>query len=88
LKRLQRRVFENIDWSTEHVFEQTKARATEIGVKVHELSPGFDVDDRATLARLCAELLEGESKSDIAMETRRFLKEIIEKEGRDRICAA
>src|SRR5207249_4449349 len=57
LKRLHREVFERIDWSTEQVFEQTRQRATQIGITVHELPRGFDVDDRTTLHRLCDELL-------------------------------
>lgn len=85
LKRTHRRLFEEIDWSTERVFDQTKARAAEIGVKVHELAVEFDVDDRTSLTRLCEELFGRSASSDVAVETRRFLKEIIEREGRDRI---
>src|SRR5215469_10003192 len=33
LKQLHREVFEGIDWSTERVFEQTRERANQIGVK-------------------------------------------------------
>src|ERR1044072_4932714 len=42
LKQLHREVFERIDWSTERVFEQTRKRATEVGVEIHGLAPGFD----------------------------------------------
>src|SRR5213596_196054 len=34
LKKPQRELFEQIDWSTERVFGQTRARAREIGVEV------------------------------------------------------
>lgn len=87
LKKLHRRLFEDIAWSTEQVFDQTLERAAEIGIPVHQLSRGFDVDDRATLRRLCDELLGKTTGSTIeaASHTRAFLSEIIEREGRDRI---
>ena len=87
LKRIQHRIFEEIDWSTERVLAQTLERAAEINIAVHLLSQGFDVDDRATLRRLCDELLgEGGSVSnDVAATTREFLQEIIAREGRGRI---
>jgi len=52
-----------------------------------ELLPAcYDVDDRVTLRRLCDELLDEKSRSiDIAPATRKFLIEIIHREGRDRI---
>ncbi len=85
LKQLHRRLFEEIDWSTERVFEQTKQRANELGLSVHELPAGFDVDDRGSLIRLCNELLGANASGGVAAHTRRFLREIIEREGRDRI---
>src|SRR6266446_755061 len=57
LKQLHRELFDGIDWSTERVLEQTKRRATQIHVGVHELPRGLDVDDHKTLRRLCDELL-------------------------------
>src|SRR5213080_4938102 len=57
LKQLHQEVFERIDWSTERVLEQTIERATQIGVGVHELPYGLDVDDHESLRRLCGELL-------------------------------
>jgi uncharacterized protein len=87
LKRMHRRMFEDIDWSTARVLEQTRKHAAEIGVAVHELPSGFDVDDQATLIRLCEELFGGEKRSenDVAVETRKFLSEILKREGRNRI---
>ena len=84
LKKLHRRVFEDIDWSTERVLTQTLERAQEIGVEVHQLPAGYDVDDRATLQRLCNQLL-GSGNPDVAPHTKRFLTKIIEREGRARI---
>ena len=56
LKQFHRRLFEEIDWSTERVFRQTLARAEEIGVTVAPLPEWYDVDDEATLAMLAREI--------------------------------
>lgn len=87
LKKLHQRIFADIDWSTERVFEQTLQRAIELGLAVHLLPKWYDVDDRATLHRLCAELLDVKSGSaiDKAPATREFLGGIIGREGRARI---
>ncbi|MDQ6861954.1 MAG: TIGR04282 family arsenosugar biosynthesis glycosyltransferase [Verrucomicrobiota bacterium] len=87
MKQLHRRVFEEIDWSTERVAEQTLERAKETGVDVELLPVCFDVDDRATLRRLCNELLGGTAPQDNypAPESQRFLREIVDREGRERI---
>jgi glycosyltransferase A (GT-A) superfamily protein (DUF2064 family) len=85
LKKPHRELFERIDWSTERVFEQTIARAQEIGVETKLLPSGYDVDDSTTLRQLCDDLLNESSPADMAPETRKFLKEIIEREGRERI---
>lgn len=85
LKEPHRKLFERIDWSTERVFEQTLQRAAQIGVEVKLLPTGYDVDDRATLRRLCSELLGENSRDGVAPNTRKFLTEIIEREGRGRI---
>ena len=90
LKKLHCRIFEAIDWSTERVLEQTRERASEIGVDIHELPAGLDVDDAATLADLCEQLfgLDAGSTNKSAFETRKFLDEIIQREGRSRIWPA
>jgi uncharacterized protein len=88
LKRLHRRLFETIDWSTERVLEQTVNAAGKLGLPVHLLPTWFDVDDRATLSRLCHELLSGngnERRGFGAPSTRGFLSELLEHEGRERI---
>jgi len=88
LKHDHRRLFEQIDWSTERVLEQTMQRAEELDLEVKFLPTGYDIDDRVTLHRLCDELLIPNAKDQIAPETRRFLRELIEREGRDRIWPA
>ncbi len=83
MKTLQRALFERIDWSTERVLAQTIDRARECGVEVELLPEFFDVDDRATLRRLCDELLN--TKNGSAPATKNYLEELIAREGRDRI---
>lgn len=87
LKQIHQQLFEEIDWSTEHVFNQTLRRASEAGIEVHKLPTGYDVDDGATLRRLCDELLgkAQELTGTVAPNTQKFLREIIRREGRDRI---
>jgi rSAM/selenodomain-associated transferase 1 len=88
LKQDHRGLFEQIDWSTERVLEQTIQRAVEMDLEVKLLPIGYDVDDRTTLRRLCDELLNPNTTDQVAPETRRFLRELIEREGRDRIWPA
>ncbi len=82
LKRLHRRLFQDIEWSTARVAEQTLQRADEIGVDVVILPVWYDVDDQATLRRLCDGLLSGEEQ---APATRDFLQRLISREGRERV---
>ena len=51
------RLFEQITWSTDRVAAETRQRAQEICLPLHELPTWFDVDDRPTLLRLRDELL-------------------------------
>ena len=83
LKKLHRRIFEEIDWSTEKVLKQTIDRAAELNLNVHFLPTWFDVDDGATLQRLCESLLE--SPDENAPATKRFLENVVAREGRGRI---
>src|SRR5438445_302316 len=56
VKKLDRHLFEQIDWSTERAFNQTIQRATEIGLEIKLLPTGYDVDNAASLRRLINEL--------------------------------
>ena len=76
LKKMHRRLFEEIDWSTERVFGQTKKRAAELGLRVHELAGGLDVDDCTALLRLRDELMESESAAGVAPHTRKILADL------------
>ena len=86
LKKAHPQLFEQIDWSTERVLEQTVAAAREINLPVHFLQTWYDVDDRVTLSRLCQELLGANGTMGFAAPaTRDFLSAIFENEGRNRI---
>src|SRR6059036_1254461 len=76
LKKPHRELFEQIDWSTRRVLDQTRQRAREIGLEVKLLPPGYDVDDGARLCRLCKELLAETAAADIAPHTGEFLRKL------------
>jgi rSAM/selenodomain-associated transferase 1 len=61
IKQAHRRLFDDIDWSTERVARQTLERASEIGLDVHHLGAWYDVDDSQALRQLHADLFEGAS---------------------------
>ena len=50
LSQVHDRLFEDIPWSTEAVHRLTEERAAEIGLKVCNVAPWYDVDDAASLA--------------------------------------
>lgn len=58
LKQPHRRLFQDVDWSTEKVCGQTLVRARELGLPVHQLPSWYDVDDVHTLRVLVGELFE------------------------------
>jgi uncharacterized protein len=58
LKRAHRRMFEDIDWSTDRVARQTLERAREIDLAVHTLRAWYDVDDAEALRTLYTELIQ------------------------------
>jgi rSAM/selenodomain-associated transferase 1 len=64
LKQPHRHIFQRIDWSTSRVFAQSVARAAEIGVAVARLPSWYDVDDQASLQRLCGELMGSRRPAD------------------------
>src|SRR5580704_3993231 len=61
IKTAQRRLFEDIAWSTERVAEQTLDRSREIGLEVYRLPVWYDVDDADSLRRLQDELNRSET---------------------------
>jgi rSAM/selenodomain-associated transferase 1 len=88
LRNLHPSLFQNIDWSTERVLEQTIECAKKIDLKVHLLPTWYDVDDRATLHRLCREFFTANGNAPDAYPapaTRGYLNELLNREGRERI---
>jgi hypothetical protein len=79
VKKPHQHLFEQIDWSTDRVLNQTIQRATEIGLEVKLLPAGYDVDDGASLCRLSNELLTDTTRADIAPYTRKFLASFVER---------
>ena len=77
MNKPHRHLFEQIDWSTERVLNQTMQRATEIGIEVKLLPTGYDVDDDASLRRLCNELLGEQGGDSVAPSTRKFLAGLV-----------
>jgi len=75
-RKPHRRLFEQIDWSTERVLNQTIQRAMELELEVKLLPSGYDVDDGASLRRLCNELLADTTSADIAPYTRELLAKL------------
>jgi hypothetical protein len=82
LSRPHARVFEDIPWSTPDVYRLTVEWAAEIGVPVVTVPLWYDVDDRATLRLLEAELAgqnpsfaEAGLRGAPAPATRRFLEQ-------------
>jgi hypothetical protein len=58
LKAAHRRLFDDIEWSTERVARQTLERARELGLEVHCLPAWYDVDDAQALRQLHSELFD------------------------------
>ncbi len=83
MRQAYRRLFEDIDWSTERVFAQTLERARELALSVHVLPKFYDVDDARALRRLCGEVLERDA-GNVAPVTTNFLAELVQRHGRDR----
>ena len=93
LKHAHVRLFEEITWSTDQVLRQTIERARELELETTLLPAWYDVDDGATLGRLCGELFLPGPK-DVrrdgltgyeASHTRGYLARLIDAEGRARI---
>lgn len=88
LKKSHRRLFEDIPWSTDAVFDETIERARELGLEMELLPPWYDVDDAKSLGWLCGELFGGNGRHNpenlapySAPHTRKYLGSLIEKRG-------
>ena len=84
IKQPHRRLFQDVDWSTERVFRQTLARADELRLPVVVLPSWYDVDDERALRQLISEVVGGRpfravgSKPTSAVSTRRQLLRLLE----------
>ena len=76
MKQMQERLFQEIDWSTERVFEQTIERANELRLKLELLPVCYDIDDAAALQRISNDLLGGAEPDAVAPHTRQFLNQL------------
>jgi len=72
IKRLHRRLFEEISWSSERVLTQTLERAKEIGLEAVLLPEWYDVDSAAEFEGLKRELITRQNIST-ATNTRDFI---------------
>ena len=83
MKQPHRRLFEEIDWSTERVLRQTLDRAAELGLETVTLPEWYDVDDAASLRRLAGQLLAGAGTPDryAAPQTTACLRRILAGDG-------
>lgn len=93
MKRAHRHLFDKIDWSTPRVLSQTIERANEIDLEVELLPAWYDVDDAATLRRLCDEIFarngRGSARNGLvryeAQHTTEYLAGLLNTEGRQRL---
>jgi len=85
LKQTHKHMFADIAWSTERVAEQTRERAREIGLAIHELPDWYDVDDAESLRFLLADLglARGETRkgADRAEATAELLRRLDREAG-------
>jgi glycosyltransferase A (GT-A) superfamily protein (DUF2064 family) len=80
------RLFQDIDWSTDLVFEQTNARIAELAVPQLTLPVWYDIDDGVALERLINDLCRDHrslrsSSPYSAVHTRRLLNSLLLRKG-------
>jgi uncharacterized protein len=90
LRQAHRRLFEEITWNTERVYNETVERSKEINLPVITLPSWYDVDDQLALNRLLSELFperanEAVPQGSPAANTKEFLRQILIEEGAGRI---
>ena len=90
MSRWHPKLFEEIDWSTGSVYEQTIGRSKEINLPMVELPVWYDVDDKDSLNRLLSELfpewsIEKVSQGSPALNTKEFLHHLLTGENAARV---
>ncbi len=73
-------LFQDIDWSTEHVFGQTLKKMEDRGIEFHLLLPWYDVDtpDQFNFLRAHLRAMELAGRKDLPSETMKFLADLEE----------
>jgi uncharacterized protein len=84
------KLFEEIDWSTRNVYQQTICRSKEINVPTVEVPVWYDVDDKDSLNRLLSELFPERSAEKVprgspAPKTHAFLSRLLTGESVPRV---
>jgi glycosyltransferase A (GT-A) superfamily protein (DUF2064 family) len=75
MKQAHPHLFADVNWSTEIVAQQTRARVGELGLELVELPRWYDVDDEPSLRRLVAEVAKA-SDDRHAPSTTRLVSEL------------
>jgi rSAM/selenodomain-associated transferase 1 len=70
LRKLNKKIFENVEWSSPKTFEQTKQNIENLSLSLSEIPVWYDVDTPEDLKRLEKELAEN---SQLAPKTSEFL---------------
>ena len=92
LRHAHTRLFEDITWNTDRVYAETIERSKEINLPAIILPAWYDVDDQRSLDRLLSELFPERTNKVVpqgspALYTKEFLRQILAREGTDRIWA-
>lgn len=69
LRRLQKEIFEDVEWSTAKTFEQTRQNITHLNYNLQEIPSWYDVDEPEDLRRLYAEFLTDKQAKKVAPVT-------------------
>jgi uncharacterized protein len=82
MSRCYTELFDEVDWSTSSVYQQTISKAKEIKLPLAELPLWYDVDDKDSLNRLLSELfpewaMEKVSQGAPALNTKEFLQRLL-----------
>ena len=90
MRQAYARLFEDITWNRDRVYEQTVERAKEIALPAVTLPAWYDVDDKFSLKRLLSELFPERAKEAVpkgapAPNTKLFLHTMLAREGTGRI---
>jgi uncharacterized protein len=90
LRQAHTRLFEEITWNADRVYNETVERSKEINLPVITLPSWYDVDDQSALNRLLSELFPERANEPVpqgspAPNTKEFLRQILVEEGAGRI---